>query len=119
MTSDGGGAIVLAAEDVVRDCKTRPVWVLGAGESIKFRRNADDLTITGAAKSGPRAFEQAGVTPDEIDLAMVYDSFTITALSTLEDLGFCKKGEGGDFIKGTYKRAPCILQNAENVRVCA
>tara|TARA_B110000503_G_scaffold143267_1_gene243617 strand:+ start:1057 stop:2253 length:1197 start_codon:yes stop_codon:yes gene_type:complete len=100
MTSDGGGAVVLASEDVVRDCKTKPVWILGSGEAVKFRRNADDLTVTGGAKSGPIAFGEAGVRPDEIDIAMVYDSFTITALSTLEDLGFCKKGEGGDFVKG-------------------
>lgn len=100
MTSDGGGALVLAAEEVVLDCRTKPVWVLGAAETVKFRRNGDDITMTGAAITGPKAFSQAGVTPDEIDIAMVYDSFTITALSTLEDLGFCGKGEGGDLVKG-------------------
>jgi acetyl-CoA C-acetyltransferase len=98
--SDGGGALVLASESVARNCRSKPVWVLGAGETVRFRRNQDDLTLTGAARSGPVAFQQAGVKPDEIDVAMIYDSFTISVLSALEDLGFCKKGEGGAFVEG-------------------
>lgn len=97
--SDGGGAVVLATEDVARNCRSKPVWVLGAGESVRYRRNVDDLTLTGAARSGPAAFGQAGVQPGEIDIAMIYDSFTITVLSALEDLGFCAKGEGGGFVE--------------------
>ena len=58
-----------------------------------------DLAITAGAISGPAAFEQAGVTPDDVDLLMGYDSFTITALLHLEDLGFCAKGEGGAFVE--------------------
>jgi acetyl-CoA C-acetyltransferase len=99
MISDGGGAVVLATEEVARNCKTTPVWVLGAGEASRFRRNRDDITVTGATRSGPTAFGQAGVTPADIDIAMVYDSFTITVLATLEDLGFCAKGEGGAFVE--------------------
>lgn len=98
--SDGGGAVVLATEEVARSCRTAPVWVLGAGETVRFRRNRDDITDTGAVVSGATAFGQAGVKPSEIDVAMVYDSFTITVLSALEDLGFCGKGEGGDFVGG-------------------
>jgi acetyl-CoA C-acetyltransferase len=98
--SDGGGAVVLASESVARNCQSKPVWVLGAGEGPRFRRNEDDLTVTGAARSGPTAFQQAGVKPREIDVAMIYDSFTISVLSALEDLGFCKKGEGGAFVQG-------------------
>ncbi|HWL44916.1 MAG TPA: hypothetical protein VNQ73_18380 [Ilumatobacter sp.] len=97
--SDGGGAVVLATEDVARACRNRPVWVLGTGEALRHRRNNDDMTMTGARSSGPAAFEQAGVSPSDIDVAMVYDSFTITVLSTLEDLGFCDKGEGGAFVE--------------------
>jgi acetyl-CoA C-acetyltransferase len=97
--SDGGGAVVLATEDVARDCRSTPVWLLGAGEAIRFRRNRDDITDTAAARSGPTAFGQAGVTPADIDVATVYDSFTITVLSALEDLGFCKKGEGGGLVE--------------------
>lgn len=98
LITDGGGAVVLAREDVVRDCRTAPVWIVGAGETVRYMRNRGDMTITGAVASGRAAFEQAGVRPEEIDVAMVYDSFTITVLSALEDLGFCGKGEGGDFI---------------------
>jgi acetyl-CoA C-acetyltransferase len=97
--SDGGGAVVLAAEDVARNCRHAPVWVLGAGEALRHRRNGDDLTVTGAAFSGPTAFGRAGVTPGDIDVAMIYDSFTITVLATLEDLGFCAKGEGGSLVE--------------------
>lgn len=100
MISDGGGAVVLARQDVVADCRTRPAWVLGTGETVRFRRNGDDLTRTGATVSGPDAFGQAGITPSEIDIAMIYDSYTITVLSALEDLGFCQKGEGGAFVAG-------------------
>jgi acetyl-CoA C-acetyltransferase len=98
MISDGGGAVVLATEAVARDCAAKPVWVQGAGETVRFHRNDDDMTITGAARSGPAAFAQAGVTPADIDIAMIYDSFTITVLSALEDLGFCAKGDGGEFV---------------------
>lgn len=59
-----------------------------------------DLTTTGAALTGPRAFAMAGVTPADIDVAEIYDSFTITVVMTLEDLGFCAKGEGGAFVAG-------------------
>ena len=58
-----------------------------------------DMTVTGAAITAPRAFAEASVTPAEIDMAMIYDSFTITVLLLLEDLGFCKKGEGGSFVQ--------------------
>ena len=99
MISDGGGAVVLATEAVAKSCRSKPVWVLGAAETVRFRRNDDDMTITGAVRSGPPAFAQAGVTPSDIDIATIYDSFTITVLSALEDLGFCKKGEGGAFVE--------------------
>ena len=58
-----------------------------------------DLTVTAAAITGPRAFAESGITPGDIDMAMIYDSFTITVLLLLEDLGFCKKGEGGAFVQ--------------------
>jgi acetyl-CoA C-acetyltransferase len=100
MISDGGGAVVIAAPEVARDCKKRPVWILGGGEATKYPENGGDITISAAAQSGPDAFGEAGVTPGEIDVAMIYDSFTITVLTILEDLGFCKKGEGGAFVTG-------------------
>lgn len=100
IVSDGGGAVVIVAADVAAGIRKKPVWVLGTGEGAEYLRNDSDITVTAAAQSGPRAFAEAGVKPDEIDVAMLYDSFTITVLSVLEDLGFCKKGEGGSFVEG-------------------
>jgi acetyl-CoA C-acetyltransferase len=100
MISDGGGAVVIASADVARHCKTRPVWILGSGEALGYPDNGRDITVTAAAQSGPEAFADAGVKPSEIDVAMIYDSFTITVLSILEDLGFCAKGEGGAYVCG-------------------
>ena len=99
MISDGGGAVVIAAADAARDCRQVPVWILGAGEATKHVENDGDITVTAAAQSAPAAFGEAGVKPTEIDIVMVYDSFTITVLAILEDLGFCKKGEGGSFVE--------------------
>ena len=100
LVTDGAGAIVLVSPERARDCKKKPVWVLGQGESHShyFIQAMPDLTVTTAADSGKRAFEMAGVTHDDIDFVEIYDSFTITVLLTLESLGFCKPGEGGDFI---------------------
>jgi acetyl-CoA C-acetyltransferase len=100
MISDGGGAVVIAAADVARDCRKTPVWILGSGEATKYPENGGDITVSAAMQSGPRAFGEAGVKPSEIDIAMIYDSFSITVLTLLEDLGFCKKGEGGAYVTG-------------------
>jgi acetyl-CoA C-acetyltransferase len=100
MVSDGGGALVIASKDVVRDTKKPPVWLLGSGEATAYPENERDITISAAAPSAPIAFGEAGVKPDEIDIAMIYDSFSITVMVMLEDLGFCKKGDGGKFVEG-------------------
>jgi acetyl-CoA C-acetyltransferase len=100
MISDGGGALVIASAEVARGCRQKPVWILGTGEAVKYPEHGSDITVTAAAQSGPQAFSEAGVRPDEIDMAMLYDSFTITVLTVIEDLGFCKKGEGGSFVEG-------------------
>ena len=100
MISDGGGAVVIASPEVARDTKHAPVWLLAGSEATQYRQNGGDITTTAAAQSGPVAFEAAGVRPDEIDIAMIYDSFSITVLAILEDLGFCPKGEGGRFVEG-------------------
>ncbi|MCA1554955.1 MAG: thiolase, partial [Chloroflexi bacterium] len=100
LVTDAGGAIVLTSLERARDLKTHPVVVLGLGESIDHSMISQmhDFTAGPAAVSGKRAFEMAGVSRDQIDLAMIYDSFTYTVLLTLEDLGFCQKGEGGAFV---------------------
>lgn len=98
MVSDGGGAVVIASPEVARGTRKKPVWIIGSGEATKYSENGGDLTVSAAAQSGPQAFGEAGLTPAEIDIAMIYDSFTITVMVMLEDLGFCKKGEGGQFV---------------------
>ena len=100
--SDGGGAVVLVAEDRVKDLPNKPVWVLGAAEAVSHHTMSEwaDFTESPARYSAERAFGQAGVKPSEIDVLQVYDSFTITVLLTLEALGFCAKGEGGAFVEG-------------------
>lgn len=101
--SDGGGACVVTTEERARDLPCEPVYVLGAAHATTHHTNISqmpDLTVTAAAQSGPRAFAAAGLAPADVDVAQIYDSFTITVLLTLEDLGFCAKGEGGDFVSG-------------------
>ncbi len=100
MISDGGGAVVIAAPEVARDCRKSPVWLLGTGEATRYPQSGADITTSAAVQSGPEAFGEAGVTPDDIDVAMIYDSFSITVLAILEDLGFCPKGEGGPWVTG-------------------
>jgi acetyl-CoA C-acetyltransferase len=114
MISDGGGAVVIASADVARDCKKPPVWILGAGEATKYNENGGDITVSAGAQSGPAAFGEAGVSPSEIDIAMMYDSFTITVMVCLEDLGFCKKGEGGAFVADNRLRFDSPLKPAIN-----
>ncbi len=101
VVSDGGGAILVTTEERARDLKQMPVFVLGSSESHTHAHISQmpDLTVTAAAMTAPRAFAEAGLSPDDIDMAMIYDSFTITVLILLEDLGFCKKGEGGAFVQ--------------------
>ncbi|HET6860812.1 MAG TPA: acetyl-CoA acetyltransferase [Streptomyces sp.] len=99
--SDGGCAVLLVAEDYVPDIAKAPVWVLGAGTSVSHTAMSqwEDFTVSPAAVSGRIAFEQAGVGPADMDLAEIYDAFTYMTLVTLEDLGFCAKGEGGAFVE--------------------
>lgn len=105
--TDGGGALIVVSPEVAKDLDRTSVKVLGHGVSTKHTNGGKiDLTYSGALWSGPRAFEEAGVTQDDIDYASIYDSFTITVLETLEDLGFCEKGEGGRFVMDGALQAP-------------
>ena len=99
--SDGGGALVVTSAERARDLRKKPGIVRGYGEALWHKElgNPDLLTIA-ARDSGERAFRMAGTTRDAIDLAMIYDSYTYTVLATLENLGFCKPGEGGAFVEG-------------------
>jgi len=99
VVTDGGGALVVVRPEIARELGRRSASLLGHGEALKHSDNGRiDVTVTGAARSGPTAFDEAGVTPADVDYVSIYDSFTITVLETIEDLGFCAKGEGGPFV---------------------
>ncbi|MFQ5879982.1 MAG: acetyl-CoA acetyltransferase [Dehalococcoidia bacterium] len=102
LVTDAGGAVVVTSVERARDCRQKPVWLLGSGEAHTHTNltTMPDLTQTPARYSGKLAFERAGLKPSDIDLVEVYDSFTYTVLVTLEELGFCAKGEGGAFVSG-------------------
>ncbi|MGO4330300.1 thiolase domain-containing protein [Cupriavidus sp. 2TAF22] len=99
VVSDGGGALIVARPEIAARLKRPKVKIIGAGEAVKGQLGGEvDLSWSGAAISGPIAFEEARIRPSDIKYASIYDSFTITVLMQLEDLGFCKKGEGGRFV---------------------
>lgn len=105
--TDGGGAVVVVSPEVAADLDRHCIPVLGGGEAPKHMNNGRiDLTHTGALWSGPLAFAEAGITHSQIDYVSIYDSFTITVLQTLEDLGFCEKGQGGAFVADGALQAP-------------
>jgi acetyl-CoA C-acetyltransferase len=97
--SDGGGALVVVAPEIARSLKRPLVKVIGAGEAVKGQGGGQvDLTYSAAAWSGADAFAEAGIKPADIQYVSIYDSFTITVLIQIEDLGFCAKGQGGRFV---------------------
>jgi acetyl-CoA C-acetyltransferase len=97
--SDGGGAVIVTRPEIAKSLKRPLVKVIGAGEAVKHQTGGKiDLTYSGAAVTGRNAFAEAGVKPADIKYVSIYDSFTITVLITLEDLGFCEKGEGGKLV---------------------
>lgn len=99
VVTDGAGAIIVTSKDIARGLKRPLVKVRGAAEAIKHQNGGKiDITWTAGAVSGLRAFADAGITPRDIKYASIYDSFTITVVITLEDLGFCAKGDGGHFV---------------------
>jgi acetyl-CoA acetyltransferase len=102
LVSDGGGALVVTSADRARGLRKLPVHLLGSGHATTHLSisSMPDLVQTGARRSGEIAYAQAGLTPGDIDVVGVYDAFTINTILFLEDLGFCAKGEGGDFVSG-------------------
>jgi acetyl-CoA acetyltransferase len=102
LVTDGGGAAIVTSAERARQLRQPPVYLLGAGEA-HWHRNISEmpsLTETAATESGSRAYQMAGLKPADVDVVMLYDAFTINTLLFLEDLGFCEKGEGGDFVSG-------------------
>ena len=102
LVTDGGGALILTNQERARDAAKKAIRVLGAGESHTHWHigQMPDMTETAARLAGREAFEMAGIEPKDIDVFEPYDSFTITVILQLEDLGFCEKGEGGAFVEG-------------------
>ena len=100
IVTDGGGAYIVTKKEIANSLPKKPVWVLGVSEGHDHNiiSQMPDLTRTWARNTGPEALKMAGLTHDDIDLAMIYDSFTYTVLTTLESLGFCGPGEGADFV---------------------
>ena len=98
--SDGGGAVIVTSLERAKDLRRSPVVVSGTGEAVAHREvGAPDLMTIAAKQSGDHAFSMAKMSPGDIDFCTIYDSFTITVLATLENLGFCKPGEGGPFVE--------------------
>jgi len=102
LVTDGGGAAIVTRPERANDLAKPPVYLLGAGEAHWHRNISQmpDLTVTAAAESGLCAYEMAGVGPEDVDVTLLYDAFTINTVLFLEDLGFCGKGEGGTFVEG-------------------
>ena len=102
LSTDGGGAIVVTSAERARSLAKMPAYVLGCGQSITHASisSMPDLTVTGAVASGSAAYRMAGLAAKDIDVVELYDAFTINTIVFLEDLGFCVKGEGGDFVSG-------------------
>ncbi len=100
LVTDGGGCVVVVSPELAKSLPKPPVWLLGQGESHSHAQISEmpDLTITPAAESGKRAFAMAGIKHSDLDVVEIYDSFTITVILTLESLGFCAPGEGGEFV---------------------
>ena len=98
--SDGGGAVIVTSLERARDLAKPAVVLRGCGEAVRHQSTgAPDLLNIAARQSGENAFAMAGMSPSDIDLCTIYDSFTITLLVTLENLGFCELGEGGAFVE--------------------
>jgi acetyl-CoA acetyltransferase len=104
--TDGGGAVIVTTEERARDLRQPPVWVLGAGGAQTHWNisQCPDYTTSAGARLSPTVYGQAGLTPDDVDVLQFYDSFTITALVLLEDMGFCAKGEGGAYVQEGHLR---------------
>lgn len=100
LVTDGGGAIVIVSAERAKSLKKPPAYILGCGHGITHMNisSMPDLTVTGAKAAGEAAYKMAKLGPRDVDLVELYDAFTINTILFLEDLGFCKKGEGGAFV---------------------
>ena len=121
VVSDGGGAVIVARPEIARDLKRPVVSIRGAGEAISGQNGgAFDITRSGGGRSAAAAFEEAGVRAADIRYASIYDSFTITVIIQLEDIGFCAKGTGGAFVAdgGLISGAGRLAVNTDGGGLC-
>ncbi|MBV9200441.1 MAG: thiolase, partial [Alphaproteobacteria bacterium] len=104
LITDGGGAVVMTSAERARSLNKPPIYVLGCGQAITHANisSMPDLTVTGALTSGRAAYDMARLGPGNIDILELYDAFTINTILFLEDLGFCRKGEGGAFVSNGH-----------------
>jgi acetyl-CoA acetyltransferase len=100
LNTDGAGAVVVTSAERATDLKQRPVFVMGFGQRNNTRGwyHGENMTTLGGSESAAAAFRMAGITPNDVDVAQIYDCFTYIVMVTLEDYGFCNKGEGGSFV---------------------
>lgn len=100
MRVHGGAGVLVASADIARRSRNRPVWITGFGEHIAFKTPtyADDLLCTPIARAAEKAFAMAGLDRSDVDVASIYDCYTITVLMSLEDAGFCAKGQGMSWV---------------------
>jgi len=100
LITDGGGVVIVTNQQRARDSLKKPIRIIGAGESHTHWHisQMSDLSVTAGTVSGREAFSMAGIKPADVDFVEPYDASTLTVLLAIEDLGFCKKGEGGDFV---------------------
>jgi acetyl-CoA acetyltransferase len=110
LDNDGAWAIVVASSEVARSCRTEPVWIVGGAEAVEtdlyMTLDTPWIRESGSAvrRVGELSFAHAGITHDDLDVANLYDCFTITMLRNLEELGFCKLGEGAEYFKEGHTR---------------
>jgi len=104
LESDGAAAVVVTSTERVNDMRNRPVYIMAVAEGHPYPpdeiTNRLSMTEFGVKKAAPRAFATAGITIKDIDVAEIYDCFTWVVICQLEDIGFCRKGEGGSFVEG-------------------
>jgi acetyl-CoA acetyltransferase len=102
LVSDGAAAVLVTTEERAADLRRAGIRILGHAQahSLATYASPEHFETLPAARCGPRALGRAGATPADVDVALLYDCFTIAVLLQLEDYGFCKKGESGPFVEG-------------------
>src|SRR5712691_7633413 len=110
LVTDGGGAVIMTTAERARTLKKPPIFVLGCGQAITHANisSMPDLTVTGALAAGQVAYKMAKLGPPDVDAVELYDAFTINTILFLEDLGFCKKGEGGSAPRADSQSTPTV-----------